>query len=72
MFLFQARVALDGNLLLGKLNYACGRYDEALKNFETAELDSLTEKELPNRGLKIVAESYAIKGIFQHLIICIV
>lgn len=55
-------MALDGNLLLGKLSYACGRYDDALKYYSNAELDSLTEKELPCRGLKIVAESYAING----------
>lgn len=59
----KARVALDGNLLLGKLNYSCGRYEEALQHYSNAELDSLTEKELPSRGLKIVAESYAIKGL---------
>ena len=53
---------MDGNLLLGKLNYACGNYNDALLHYTNAELDSLTEKELPSRGLKIVAESYAIKG----------
>ncbi|KAK6631737.1 hypothetical protein RUM43_013801 [Polyplax serrata] len=59
----KERVALDGNLLLGKLHYICGRFNEALVCYANAELDSLTEKELPSRGLKIVAESYAIKGL---------
>ncbi|KAG7299224.1 hypothetical protein JYU34_017778 [Plutella xylostella] len=59
----KAGVALDAHLLLGKLNYACGAYDDALKNYKLAELNTLTEKELPIRSLRIVAESYAIKGL---------
>ncbi|XP_013146967.1 PREDICTED: tetratricopeptide repeat protein 7B [Papilio polytes] len=59
----KAGVALDAHLLLGKLNYACGAYDEALKQYNLAELSTLTEKELPVRSLRIVAESYAIKGL---------
>ncbi|XP_072933032.1 tetratricopeptide repeat protein 7B [Epargyreus clarus] len=59
----KAGVALDAHLLLGKLNYACGAYDESLKQYKLAELSTLTEKELPVRSLRIVAESYAIKGL---------
>ncbi|GBP53931.1 Tetratricopeptide repeat protein 7B [Eumeta japonica] len=59
----KAGVALDAHLLFGKLNYSCGEYDEALKHYKLAELDTLTEKELPVRSLRIVAESYAIKGL---------
>ncbi|CAH0675739.1 unnamed protein product [Chilo suppressalis] len=59
----RAGVALDAHLLLGKLNYACGSYDDALKHYKLAELNTLTEKELPVRSLRIVAESYAIKGL---------
>ncbi|XP_061378659.1 tetratricopeptide repeat protein 7B [Danaus plexippus] len=59
----KAGVALDAHLLLGKLNYACGAYDDALKHYTLAELNTLTEKELPVRSLRIVAESYAIKGL---------
>ncbi|XP_039755055.1 tetratricopeptide repeat protein 7B [Pararge aegeria] len=59
----KAGVALDAHLLLGKLNFACGTYDDALKHYKLAELDTLTEKELPVRSLRIVAESYAIKGL---------
>ncbi|XP_063381908.1 tetratricopeptide repeat protein 7B [Cydia fagiglandana] len=59
----KAGVALDAHLLLGKLNFACGAYDESLKNYKMAELNTLTEKELPIRSLRIVAESYAIKGL---------
>ncbi|XP_060801428.1 tetratricopeptide repeat protein 7B [Amyelois transitella] len=63
----RAGVALDAHLLLGKLHYACGSYDEALKQFNLAELNTLTEKELPVRSLRIVAESYAIKGLCLEL-----
>ncbi|XP_045449881.1 tetratricopeptide repeat protein 7B [Melitaea cinxia] len=63
----KAGVALDAHLLLGKLNYACGAYDDALKHYKLAELSTLTEKELPVRSLRIVAESYAIKGLCLEL-----
>ena len=59
----QALVVLDAHLLLGKLHYAMGMYNEALFHYQQAELDTLTEKELPSRSLRIVAESYAIKGL---------
>ncbi|KAK9502249.1 hypothetical protein O3M35_011053 [Rhynocoris fuscipes] len=59
----KAGVALDAHLLLGKLHYAMGMYEEALKHFMEADLQSLTEKSLPSRSLKIVAESYAVKGL---------
>ncbi|KAH0945183.1 hypothetical protein HN011_004668 [Eciton burchellii] len=57
----QALVVLDAHLLLGKLHYAMGMYDDALHHYEQAELDTLTEKQLPCRSLRIIAESYAIK-----------
>ncbi|XP_041980306.1 tetratricopeptide repeat protein 7B [Aricia agestis] len=63
----KAGVALDAHLLLGKLNYACGSYEDALKHYKLAELSTLTEKELPVRSLRIVAESYAIKGLCLEL-----
>ncbi|KAF3419860.1 hypothetical protein E2986_08195 [Frieseomelitta varia] len=61
----QALVVLDAHLLLGKLHYAMGMYEEALKHYQQAELHTLTEKPLPCRSLRIVAESYAIKGLHQ-------
>lgn len=42
----RAGIALDSHLLLAKLNYACGQYDESLDNFVKAELNTLSEKEL--------------------------
>ncbi|XP_060524165.1 tetratricopeptide repeat protein 7B [Cylas formicarius] len=59
----KAGVAMDAHLLLGKLHYACGQYSESIKNFKMADLQNLSEKKLPLRSLKIVAESYAIKGL---------
>ncbi|KMQ92858.1 tetratricopeptide repeat protein 7b [Lasius niger] len=57
----QALVVLDAHLLLGKLHYAMGMYEDALHHYQEAELDTLTEKQLPCRSLRIIAESYAIK-----------
>ncbi|XP_076241490.1 tetratricopeptide repeat domain 7 isoform X1 [Calliopsis andreniformis] len=59
----QALVVLDAHLLLGKLHYAMGMYEEALNHYQQAELHTLTEKQLPCRSLRIIAESYAIKGL---------
>ncbi|XP_012272364.1 tetratricopeptide repeat protein 7B [Orussus abietinus] len=59
----QAPVVLDAHLLLGKLHYAMGMYDTALKHYQQAELHTLTEKHLPSRSLRIIAESFAIKGL---------
>ncbi|XP_069687732.1 tetratricopeptide repeat protein 7B-like isoform X2 [Periplaneta americana] len=59
----KAGVMLDSNLLLGKLHYAMGLYEDSLNYYNQAELQTLTEKQLPSRSLRIVAESYAIKGM---------
>ncbi|XP_045460527.1 tetratricopeptide repeat protein 7B [Harmonia axyridis] len=59
----KAGVAMDAHLLLGKLQYACGQYTEGIKHFKAADLSNLSEKKLPLRSLRIVAESYAIKGL---------
>lgn len=42
----RAGIALDAHLLLAKLFYACGQYEDSLENFVKAELNSLSEKEL--------------------------
>lgn len=39
-----------------------GMYEEAVNHYQQAELHTLTEKQLPCRSLRIIAESYAIKG----------
>ena len=40
-----------------------GMYSESLHHYQEAELHTLTEKQLPSRSLRIVAESFAIKGL---------
>lgn len=42
----RAGISLDAHLLMAKLLYACGQYEESLDNFVKAELNSLSEKEL--------------------------
>ncbi|KAK4294849.1 hypothetical protein Pmani_032558 [Petrolisthes manimaculis] len=59
----KLEVSLDALLLLSKLEYAVGDYEGALAHLTAAGLDQLTEKTLPTRSLRIVAESYAIKGL---------
>ncbi|KAK3872535.1 hypothetical protein Pcinc_022393 [Petrolisthes cinctipes] len=59
----KLEVSLDALLLLSKLEYAVGDYEGALAHLTSAGLDQLTEKTLPTRSLRIVAESYAIKGL---------
>uniref|UniRef100_A0A182FV09 Tetratricopeptide repeat protein 7 N-terminal domain-containing protein n=1 Tax=Anopheles albimanus TaxID=7167 RepID=A0A182FV09_ANOAL len=59
----KAGFALDAHLLLAKLYFACGQYEEALQNFVLAELNTLSEKHLSARSIRILAESYAIKGM---------
>uniref|UniRef100_A0A336KEE6 CSON015492 protein n=1 Tax=Culicoides sonorensis TaxID=179676 RepID=A0A336KEE6_CULSO len=59
----KAGIALDSHLLLAKLLYCCGNYDESLEHFVSAELNTLAEKALSSRSLRILAESYAIKGL---------
>lgn len=55
-------VSLDALLLLAKLEYATGDHNAALSRLNNAGLDKLQEKPLATRSLKIVAESFAIKG----------
>ena len=56
-------VRLDSYILLGKLFYALGSYVEALEYYDRANIDSLEEKQLPPRSLKILAEAFAIKAM---------
>jgi len=63
----QCGVALDGHLLLGKVQYALGDYEGALKHFVEADLQGLTEKNLAPRSIRIISESFAIKGMFNLL-----
>ncbi|XP_022249921.1 tetratricopeptide repeat protein 7B-like isoform X2 [Limulus polyphemus] len=53
----------DAHLLLAKLLYAQGSYEESVSQLGLGGLDGLTQKQLSNRNLKIVAESFAVKGL---------
>ncbi|KAG0424781.1 hypothetical protein HPB47_028002 [Ixodes persulcatus] len=57
-----AGITTDGHFLLAKLLYAQGFYEEALTHLDSGGIDRLDEKSLSNRILKILAESFAIKG----------
>lgn len=59
----KAGYSLDAHLLLAKLCYACGQFNEAIDHITSAELNQLTEKALSTRSLRILAESYAVKGL---------
>ena len=54
---------MDSFILLGKLHFAESNYKEALEYYDRAHIDSLEEKQLPPRSLKIMAEAFAIKAI---------
>jgi hypothetical protein len=43
-----------------------GMYEDSLNYYNEAELQTFTEKQLPSRSLRIVAESYAIKGKWKY------
>ncbi|KAG8235328.1 hypothetical protein J437_LFUL003611 [Ladona fulva] len=59
----KKEMVLDAHLLLGKLHYAMGWYEKSLTHYQQADLHSLPEQQLPSRSLRIVAESFAIKGL---------
>jgi len=60
----KAGLALDSHLLLAKLYYACGEFDESLEHFKLSDIDSLKQEiTLSSRTLRILAESYAAKGL---------
>ncbi|XP_046387434.1 tetratricopeptide repeat protein 7B [Ischnura elegans] len=59
----KKEMVLDAHLLLGKLHYAMGWYDKSLTHYQQADLHTLPEQQLPSRSLRIVAESFAIKGL---------
>lgn len=69
--LFQCGVALDGHLLLGKVQYTLGDFEGALKHFIEADLQGLTEKTLAPRSVRIISESFAIKGWSLFTIRCL-
>ncbi|KAI1289298.1 Tetratricopeptide repeat protein 7B [Halotydeus destructor] len=58
-------LAMDTNLLLAKAHFVHGDYAQALKCIEDSGIEPVTrlEKTLPLRVMKLVAESFAVKGM---------
>lgn len=58
-------LSMDANLLLSKAHYVHGDYAEALRCIEISGIEPITrvEKSLPLRVMKLVAESFAVKGM---------
>lgn len=64
-------LCMDSNLLLAKLYYVRQQYDRTVKAIETSGIENVTqvEKSLPLRVMKLVTESFAIKGMaLEHLV----
>jgi len=55
-------MSIDSHMLLAKLYYACGQYDEAMVHCTEAKLNSVIQTELQIRNIRILAESFAVKG----------
>jgi len=49
-------------MLLAKLCYACGHYDEAMEHCTEAKLNSIIQTDLQIRNIRILSESFAVKG----------
>ena len=58
-------LAMDANLLLSKAHYVSGEYGLALRFIDASGIEAVTqvEKSLPMRVMKLVAESFAVKGM---------
>ncbi|XP_033637024.1 tetratricopeptide repeat protein 7B-like isoform X1 [Asterias rubens] len=57
---------LDAHLLLAKLQYALGEYEDVLKHFEKIQLEQTTKSAMSCTRLKLVAEAFAIKGMCKE------
>ncbi|XP_022328664.2 tetratricopeptide repeat protein 7B-like [Crassostrea virginica] len=56
------KVALEAKLLLAKLHYCKGSYDETLRLYDEIDLDNVQTQNMSPRVLQLLAESYSIKG----------
>lgn len=58
-------LSIDTNLLLAKVYYVSAQYGQALRHIEDSGIEKVTqvEKSLPLRVMKLVAESFAVKGM---------
>lgn len=58
-------LCIDANLLLAKLNYTLKNYKKTIKCIKASGIEAITqnEKPLPLRVMKLISESFAIKGM---------
>lgn len=66
-------LCIDANLLLAKLGYAKKEYEKTIKYIEASGIENVTqiEKALPLRVMKLITESFAIKGMaLEYLAEC--
>ncbi|XP_048735316.1 tetratricopeptide repeat protein 7B-like [Ostrea edulis] len=56
------KLSFEAKLLLAKLYYCRGSYDEALGIYDGIDLDSVPSQNMAPRVLQLLAESYSIKG----------
>lgn len=59
-------MSIDSHMLLAKLCYACGNYDEAMNHCTEAKLNSVIQTDLQIRNIRILAESFAVKGMIFY------
>ncbi|KAL4148436.1 hypothetical protein QTP88_002678 [Uroleucon formosanum] len=62
----QSGLSIDSHMLLAKLCYACGHYDEAMRHCTEAKLNSIIQTDLQIRNIRILSESFAVKGLCQE------
>lgn len=55
-------MAFEAKLLLAKLHYCKGSYDETLRLYDEIDLDNVQTQNMSPRVLQLLAESYSIKG----------
>ena len=64
-YFFQTDMKQEVILLLAKMRYAIGDYQGALDRIAEVPLDNLVLTDATSRKLKIIGESYAIKGALE-------
>ncbi|XP_061172118.1 tetratricopeptide repeat protein 7B-like [Saccostrea echinata] len=56
------KLSFEAKLLLAKLYYCKGSYDETLRLYDEINLDSVLDQNMAPRVLQLLAEAYSIKG----------
>lgn len=56
------QLSFEAKLLLAKLHYCKGAYDETLRLYDEINLDNVLTQNMSPRVLQLLAESFSIKG----------